>query len=286
MNRHHLFALACLLAGGASAQEFVFSEWAGPPVPVRLASPASADACAPVVFVLHGASRDAPRYYEDWAPLAERHGFVAVVPEFSADRFEGSRAYNLGDAFDDEGNPRPEAQWSFSVIEPLFDEVVRRLGGRQAAYGMYGHSAGAQFTHRYRYYKPRSRLATAVAANAGWYTMPLDSVGYPYGLRDSGIDPSALPAALAGALVILLGDADVEVDAAKLRKTPEAELQGPHRLARGEAYFRVGGALAAERGVPFGWRLSVVPRAGHVNALMAPAAAKILVAALAGKTCS
>lgn len=282
--------LLMLLGLGASyvahAGEFVFDGWDGPPILVRLATPAASDACTPIVFVMHGASRDAPRYYEDWAPLAEEHGFIAVVPEFPADDFAGASAYNLGNMFASEsGERRPEDQWSFSAIEPLFDAVVTRVDGVQASYGMYGHSAGSQFTHRYRYFKPGARLSVAVAANAGWYTMPLESLDYPYGLRGSGVGQPALGTALQRELVILLGEADNAADAPKLRKAPEAELQGPHRFARGESYYRVGKAVAGELGVPFGWRLSTVPGAGHSNALMAPAAAQILSAAFSRTGC-
>lgn len=280
-----VLVLALLLANDARAADFTFSDWAGPAISVRFAAPPVVTPCTPIVFVLHGASRDAERYFADWAPLAAEHDFVLVVPHFPDDRFDGAPAYNLGNVHGKDGIVRPEGEWTFSVIEPLFDAVVSRLGGRQTRYGMYGHSAGAQFVHRYRYFKPASRLASAVAANAGWYTLPLESVAWPYGLRESGVLPGALSSALHADLLVLLGTGDNATDAAKLRKTPEAEMQGPHRLARGETYYRVGDSLAEALGTPFGWRLMHVTDAGHDNALMAPVAARELSASLRDHAC-
>ena len=46
--------------------------------------------------------------------------------------------------------------------------------------------------HRYLYYVPEARVSRFIAANAGWYTMPDFSIGYPYGLKDAGIEEDAL----------------------------------------------------------------------------------------------
>lgn len=231
----------------------------------------------PVLIVMHGASRDAERYFDDWSAAGTEHGFVVVVPEFTEADFPRSAAYNLGNVIDpDTGRPTPRESWTYSAIEPLFDDVVRRLDGRQAGYTLYGHSAGAQFVHRLLYFVPDARVTQAIAANAGWYTMPLPGMDWPYGLRGTGLDDANLDRALARPLILLLGEDDDDPAADKLRKTPEAELQGAHRLMRGQTMHRVGAAQAAGRETAFGWRVRTVPGAGHVNALMtAPAAALV-----------
>ncbi len=257
--------------------EWLFSAWAGPAVTVRSYVPVQRDATTPIVIVMHGASRDAPRYYDDWKLLAEAQGFIVVVPYLSKHRFPGSAAYNLGNVFDpDTARQRDKSNWTFSLIEPLFDEVVRRVDGKQENYLLYGHSAGSQFVHRFMYYLPEARASRFIAANAGWYTMPEFSVEYPYGLRESGIHPDALPGILAKPLVLLQGRADTDVNAEKLRKTPEAERQGPNRLARGMTMYRVGKARAEQLGVEFNWQLLIVDGADHDNAMMAPAAATLI----------
>jgi hypothetical protein len=257
--------------------QFEFADWPGPAVPVRLYVPATATADTPIVIVMHGASRDAERYYNDWRPEAAHRGFIVAVPYFSRDDFPSSARYNLGHVFDPgDGHRRPEAQWTFAAIEPLFDAVVDRLNGRQARYTLFGHSAGSQFVHRFLYYVPDNRANRAIAANAGWYTMPDFGVQYPYGLAGAGVPEDVLAGYFARDLVVLLGDADTLRDDEDLRKSPEAELQGRHRYDRGHTFYRVAQARAEAMGVDFNWRLVTVPGAGHSNAAMTPAAALLV----------
>ena len=257
--------------------EWTFSGWAGPPVPVRAYVPLQHDASTPIVIVMHGASRDAPRYYEDWRALAESQGFIVAVPYLSKDNFPGSESYNLGNMLDAQtGEPSAIEEWTFSLIEPLFDEIVSRVSGEQKDYVLYGHSAGSQFAHRLMFFVPELRASKFIAANAGWYTMPDFSVEYPYGLKNSGIAEEDVPAILAQPLTVLLGSADVDINADKLRKTPEAEAQGANRLERGQAMFLLGRTKAEQLGVPFNWKLLIVKGADHDNAKMAPAAATLI----------
>ncbi len=268
-------AVADELATGSST--FVFDDWAGAAIDVRVYVPEQDAESAPIVFVMHGASRDVERYFNDWAPFAEEYGFVVVVPEFTVEAFSGSARYNLGCVFDPEsGELRPQEHWTFSAIEPLFDEVVEGVGGSQQSYTLYGHSAGSQFVHRFLYYMPDARVNHYIAANAGWYAMPLLGVEYPYGLGNAAVDAERLPAIFAADLVILLGRDDDDPRADKLRHAPEAELQGGHRLARGITMYRVARAAAERAGLPFNWRIGIVDEADHDNAKMAPAAVRII----------
>lgn len=281
----HGFRLTLLLAAllgtaspaSADTSTFQFENWAGPAIPVRLYLPPDVDARTPVVIVMHGASRDAPRYFEDWTRAAEARRFIVAVPEFTEAEFPGAAAYNLGNVFDaDSGVPLPESQWSFSVIEPLFDEIAARTGGTSDGYTLYGHSAGAQFIHRFLYFVRDNRVKRAIVANAGWYTMPDFGVEYPYGLHDSGLLPEILGSVLRIDVLVLLGEADNDPDGDKLRKTPEAELQGPHRLARGQTFYRVAQARARTMNNEFNWQMVFVPGAAHSNAAMTPAAAEFV----------
>ena len=150
------------------------------------------------------------------------------------------------------------------------------LGGRQTHYTLFGHSAGSQFLHRFLYYVSGARVKRAIAANAGWYTMPDFGVRYPYGLAESGVTVEVLAGYFARDLVVLLGDADTLREDDDLRKTPEAELQGAHRFDRGRTFYRVARARAEALGVDFNWRLQEVQGAGHSNAEMTPAAALLV----------
>ena len=226
----------------------------------------------PVVFVLHGVGRNAGEYRDQWHELALEHDFLLVVPEFSERLYPGAQSYNLGNVFDPEGRVRPESEWSFSAIEAVFEEVRRRFGMTARSYAIYGHSAGAQFLHRFLFHVPNARVTRAVAASADWYTMPVFNVAYPYGLRGSVVGSPDLAAALQLPLTVLLGEPAEDPQHPGLNHTPEALAQGPHRLARGQAFFSAASDAATALGVPFGWQLLMVPGAGHDNRLLAPAA--------------
>jgi hypothetical protein len=216
--------------------------------------------------------RDADRYRNEWSALARNRGFILVVPEFDERNFPGARSYNLGNVFDEAGQPVPNERWSFSAIEPLFDAVREMTGTRVTGYGLYGHSAGAQFVHRYVLFMPAAHFDKAVAANAGWYTMPQQEVGYPYGLGGSGLSDEGLRAALQRPLTILLGTADVDERDPNLRRAPEALAQGVNRVQRGERFFGAATATARELKAPLAWRLGRVEGGDHSNSDMAGAA--------------
>lgn len=275
---------ACVPAGDAPASAqltpsqgtFMFEGWAGPPIKVWYQTPAQVAPTTPIVFVMHGVGRDADRYLAEWAPIAARHGFILVVPEFSQADFPGSLGYNAGFLQEKDGTNRPRARWSFAVLEPLFDRVKARTGSQVPTYTLYGHSAGGQFVHRYVLLMPEARLGRAIAANAGWYTMPDLGTDYPYGLAATPADEASLKRALGMQLTILLGTADTDVSDPNLRRTPEANAQGPHRYARGLSFHNYGKTAAERAGVPFGWQLEEVRGVAHKNGEMAVAAAPLV----------
>lgn len=274
---HRPAAAAPLPAAATQAATFAFNGWAGPALRVWYWVPDEVDATTPIVFVMHGVKRDADRYLAEWVPLAERHGFIVVVPEFNQASFPGSLGYNTGYFTEPDGQPRPRAQWSFAALEPLFDAVKARTGTRVPRYSLYGHSAGAQFVHRYVLFMPEARLRRAVAANAGWYTRPDLTIAYPYGLAGSPVGEEELKRALDKPLTILLGTADTDTADPNLRTSRQANAQGPHRFARGLSFHAAGKATAARLDVPFRWHLKEVPGVGHDNGEMAVAAGPLLV---------
>jgi len=254
---------------------FVFDGWAGPPLPVWSYRPQGLGPDAPLVFVMHGVGRDADRYLAEWLPLAERHRFVVAVPEYSREAFPGSDGYNLGSTGDAAGGFRPRAVWSFSAIEPLFDVLRQREHLTAGGYRLYGHSAGAQFVHRFVLLGAGPNLQRAVAANGGWYAFPTDDDAWPYGLRDAppGID---LAIALEAPLTVLLGDADTDVAHPSLRRTPEADRQGPHRFERGQRFYASALQAALSRGLQPGWSCVIAPGVAHDNAQAARYAVPLL----------
>lgn len=253
-----------------------FSDWEGPALRVFYYVPEVVTPTTGVLIIMHGVNRDADRYRDEWQAIAQAQGLILVAPEFTKADFPGSTGYNAGNFTDAKGRARPRGQWSFAAIEPLFDDIRRRTGSKAASYGIYGHSAGAQFVHRFVTFMPDARYHRAIAANAGWYTMPDMTQSFPYGLAGAPIDEAQERRALGRPLTILLGTADTDTAHPNLRRTPEAMAQGPHRLARGHAYFTQGQAEAKRLGTPLGWTVREVPDVAHKNGLMAKAAAELL----------
>lgn len=266
-------AKAAPLPNGAGRFEF---RREGKIVPVWYFLPENTGPGTPILFVMHGVNRDADRYRNDWKPHAEAGSFIVIAPEFSTAEFPGNENYSLGGMKLNQKSAQPSKASSYSFLEPIFEEVKRSTGNRSESYRLYGHSAGAQFVHRYLYFMPKARVTAAVAANAGWWTMPDQAVDFPYGLQGSGISGAGLKAMLQRKLTILLGTADTDPNDKNLQRTPEAMMQGVHRFARGHTFFEAGQKRAAARGIPLGWQLSTAPGIAHSDSGMAEFAVSLL----------
>lgn len=231
---------------------------------------------APIVFVMHGKGKDADGYRDVWARHAKLHGFMVIAPLFDDATWRG--AYAGSKVFTQGAKAVDASRWSFSVIEHLFDAIKAATGNQSSTYLLYGHSEGGQFVHRLVWFLPQARFSRAVVANPGWYTMPDLAVDYPYGLANSPATADSLKRSLARDVTVLLGDQDTDPDHAQLRKTPPAQAQGRHRMARGQNFFKQAGERCAELKCPFGWQMKFVAGAGHSNAQMAGDAAAVLMA--------
>lgn len=248
----------------------------GQAITVWYAMPARADAHSPIVFVMPGAQRNGADYRDIWAPFARQANALLLVPEFPSSAYPAPHAYNLGNMVDAEGGPRAREQWTFNLIEQLFDDVRLHTKNEAPAYYLYGHSAGAQFVQRLMMFMPEARVARAVAANAGWHTLPDYAEPFPYGLGGIELSAVALKQALERDVVLMLGELDTDKGHARLRNTPETARQGAHRLARGQTFDRRARQAATAVGATRSWRVLTVPGVGHSNKAIAPAAAREL----------
>lgn len=251
---------------------------ASKPLKVWYYRPSHLSNTAPIVFVIHGVKRDADNYRNTWMAAAELFGFLLICPRFHKSDYPRT-AYQLGNMVDDAGELLPENEWTFGVIERLFDFVKEVTGNTSERYHIYGHSAGAQFVHRLALFAPEARYATAVAANAGWYTMPtFGGPGFLYGLKDSACTPEKLERAFGRRLIVLLGEQDTDANDPTLRKSAAVKKQGRNRLERGRAFYATARNEAARLGVTLNWTLDTVPRVAHVQQQMMPIAARELFA--------
>jgi poly(3-hydroxybutyrate) depolymerase len=274
----HRFCLLCLMCAAfavhpawAGKSSFTFTPEGRAPIKVWLATPAETGPRTPILFALHGMGRNAESMRNAWADYAESQGVIVVAPDFDKASFPKAVDYNLGNTHDAKGNPQPPEKWTFRYIEDLFTEVKARTGSQVRDYRLFGHSAGAQFVHRLLLTLPDSHAAQVISANAGFYVMP-DASPAPYGMAASGIDERAACQAYARPLLILLGGADDDPAHPQLNNSAGARAQGPHRLARGQAFHRATQAHAQQLKCPYRWTLSIVPGVGHESEKMAHAA--------------
>ncbi|HSE55770.1 MAG TPA: hypothetical protein VLA97_04990 [Nocardioidaceae bacterium] len=248
----------------------------GQPIQVYYDAPASADLdTAQILIVVHGHGRDAASYRDSWVPLVEDRNVLVLVPEFPSDEFSDTE-YNLGNMVDEDGEERPEDEWTFAVIEALFEHVREQVDSKAEDYVMFGHSAGAQFVHRFVQFGSPEHLRTAVAANAGWYTVPDDSEDFPYGLDGIAVDEEDLEGAFSTDMVVMLGADDIDPESESLRHDEQSDEQGDNRLERGLHYYREARMVADDHDLPFVWRLEVAPGIGHSQSDMARVAAPVL----------
>jgi pimeloyl-ACP methyl ester carboxylesterase len=224
---------------------------------------------------MSGFDRAAGYFRDCWVSAAEELNILVLAPEFDQERFPGAPEYNYGNVGAADGLDSREA-WSFAIIDRLFCDVKRATGSDRPGFVLFGHSAGAQFAHRYLAFADQDLAELVIAANAGWYLRPDPGIAYPAGVAGMGFGGEDLRRFLASPLVILLGDADADENARDLPRNPEAVAQGPHRLARGLSHFAECKALATRLGAPFGWRLVVAPGVGHDDAQVAVAASDVL----------
>ncbi|AVS89318.1 alpha/beta hydrolase [Paracidovorax avenae] len=230
----------------------------------------------PVAIVMHGVNRDADRYLREWTEPAEDAGILVLVPEFTQAKFPERNFYNFGNVVDESMRIRPRDQWVFGVVDEAFAVGRKAFGARRERFALYGHSAGAQFVHRYMLMAEASRAGLIISANAGSYTLPNRDANFPWGLANVALTDEDLKRAFERPVVLLLGDKDVNPNHPNLPTDPEAQAQGPYRYARGRYFYDKALAAATRLGVPLRWRLQTVPGVAHSNHGMAAAAIKIM----------
>ncbi|ACS84786.1 alpha/beta hydrolase-fold protein [Musicola paradisiaca] len=242
-------------------------------------APAQVTPQTPVVFVLTGVKRNAGDYRDAWQKSAEKNHLLVLVPAFTTQDYPGVNGYNLGNLVDAAtGLPNPRAQWSYSVIETLFDALRQQGVTQQSRYYLFGNSAGCQFVHRMLTLVPEAHVKAAVCAAAGWWTLTDDKVAWPYGLAHAPVARTAddLAPLFALPLLVAVGQHDNNPAHPLLRRTAHAMAQGDNRLARARNYYAVARQQAQRRHEPFNWQLSIVPHVGHSGSKMSVWAASQL----------
>ncbi|WP_224484722.1 hypothetical protein [Robertkochia aurantiaca] len=231
-----------------------------------------------IVFVMHGGGRNAEDYLNTWTQLADENNLLIIAPEFG-NKFSDytTNDYQEGNLFTFFGTKNPKSEWAYTVIENIFDHIRSVNNITNETYDIFGHSAGGQFVHRMIMLMPESRIETAIAANAGFYTFPDEDLEYPYGIKNSGIESLPdLQLSYNKKLIILLGELDNDPALGTFRTTDLAMKQGGNRLDRGSNFYIENEALTKKHHWKFNWAIDTVSKVGHDYKTMSVNAAKWL----------
>ncbi len=218
-----------------------------------------------IVFVMHGGGRNADDYLNAWIELADKNNLLIVAPEFE-NKFSKytTNDYQEGNLFTFFGTKNPKSEWAYTVVENIFDHIKSVNAITNSHYSIFGHSAGGQFVHRMLMIMPESRIETAIAANAGLYSLPDENLEFPYGLKKTDVKLNThLPTAYKKRLIILLGELDNDPGLGTFRTTELAMEQGGHRLERGTNFFKANQKLSKQNDWVFHWEIDTIKNVGH-----------------------
>ena len=244
-------------------------------IPIYYYIPNNVNSSTPVVFNIHGGGRDGESTRNMMEDKADQYGFIIVVPEISNVNFPGGDGFNLGNVYEDGDNPTPESlnevnEWAFSIIEPIFDIFLSNTNTNVDKYHLFGHSAGAQFAHRFMLFNPNARYDKILTSAAGWFTVLDNNIQFPYGLNNSILtqEPplstnSYLIDILSKNHIIQVGTLDNDPDFPGLRHNEFADAQGLHRVDRAIHFYNQAQNFAQTNSLSFNWTLNIINGLSH-----------------------
>lgn len=239
-----------------------------------------------VLFVLHGAGRNGDDYRNAWIANSEKYKVLVLSLEYSENHYPGFWSYNLGGMITDVNIQdrtfkvnQNANEWLYNDFDRIFSKVKKVLKLTANEYDMFGHSAGGQLLHRFAIFNPKNKANRILASNSGWYTFPMDTEVFPYGLLDLEMTEEELEVGFNSKLILLLGEEDNASETrGSLRHSPEADKQGLHRLERGNYFYDESEKIAERLNFKWNWQLEIVPGVGHDYQGMSEAAAEFLYA--------
>jgi pimeloyl-ACP methyl ester carboxylesterase len=259
--------------GATEIKQTTYAYWDKPDVEIFYITPKKIDKDTKLLFVIHGNSRNAKDYISAWIPHIKNKNIILVAPQFDKSSF---RYFALLESATSSGNinNNPDDYINKS-ISSFFNFFQSKFSLSTSKYMMFGHSAGAQFTHRYMLLSNDKRISMAVIANAGWYTF-LNGNSFPYGIKNSPIDISSdhIKWFMSNKTSLLIGNNDINLKSVNSSKG--AQRQGITRVDRANSYFESLVNISDDNNIPFRWSYKVVDKADHDYLKMTPVAAKIL----------
>ena len=226
-----------------------------------------------VIFVIHGNSRNAEDYLSAWIPHVINKNVIVAAPQFRKIDF---RYFFLLEMAESSGKVNSNKnEYINNSISLFFNYLKSKFSLSTETYRMFGHSAGAQFTHRYMLLSIDNRISNTVIANAGWYTFITDDE-FPYGINNSPINISneQIKWFMSQKVNLLIGSDDI--GSRNVNSSKGANLQGSTRVDRAANYFDSLIMSAENRGYALRWNYRVLDRVDHDYIKVTPYAAQIL----------
>jgi hypothetical protein len=260
-----------------------------------------------VLFVFHGDARNASDYVSIFSDFADISDYVIICPEFSINDYP---KYNEGNVISSDGTINPVNTWIFPLVQEIFNFFKQKTGNTSQTFDAWGHSAGAQFLHRFVMFTDPTNINKIICANAGFYTQVFEQSGkgsldYPYGtnLLSSYFNLNSF---CSKNITILLGENDNGIKGSthgSPQPAPRNENNYEYktwwgsnallwkqnniknlqnwdnnaqisRNARGKIFYY--GTQLSSIGTQFNWKLKEVPGVGHDPQNMARASYNIL----------
>lgn len=243
--------------------------------------PTNTNSDTKILFAFHGNGRNAMDYRDAMISKSNEYGFIVVAPEFSYSNFPGGDAYNLGNVYIDGDNPalsslNIEPEWTFSVIDPLFNHMKSLTNNNTLKYHVFGHSAGGQFAHRFLMFKPAAQVDKIIVSAPGWYTCTDYDVTFPYGFSNSILENIALGDLFDKKLTLLIGDLDNDPNSGGLRHNQFADAQGLHRFERAQYFYNKAATMSANNNLEFQWNIEINAGADHSFTMASNKAADLI----------
>ena len=258
----------------AKLDKFTFTSWNKPDLDVFYHLPKTIDNDTRVLFVVHGNTRNADDYLNTWIRLTKDKNIAIFAPHFKRSSFISFNTLQMSTS---SGKIRTDTDlYLHNSIDTLFKYIKAKFKLNDKLYDIYGHSAGAQFVHRYLLMSDNPSVNKAVAANAGWYTF-LNGADFPYGVKNPPISltDSNVKKFLSTNLYILIGTNDIDIDSS-INKSKGAQKQGINRLQRAKNFFTYTESIVEQNNLEFKWKYQAVPGAPHSNKVMSKAAVLVL----------
>ena len=200
-----------------------------------------------LVVSIHGANRNIDVHARLLSAYAEMYGAVLLVPHFSAARYgDYQRLGRIG-----------RGKRADLALHRIVGEAAALSGIPGDRFHLFGFSAGAQFVHRYAMAYPH-RVASAVIADAGRFTLPDPKRRFPRGIRSTpklpGVrfDPDAF---LRVTMKVLVGALDAGGEVMTLPRRNRADSQR--------------GAVRAERARQWVAAMQEAGREHHIDSAVA-----------------